>query len=63
VLNDWDGALVVDNDKGVALAAMLGAGRKNDDNTFSGVVMGERHKLEEMHSRNDIGIFGFNHGI
>lgn len=63
LLNNWDGSLVVDDDNGVALAAMLGAGRKNDDNTFSGVVMGERKKLDEIHSRNDIGIFGFNHGI
>jgi hypothetical protein len=63
LLNDWNGAQLVDAENNIALMAMLGAGVKNNDNTFSGVVMGERRKLEESTTNGDIGIFGFDHGI
>lgn len=65
LLNQWDGELLVDSEQKIALAAMVGAGHKNADNTFSGVVMGERAKLDETNSAlsSDIGLFGFQSGI
>jgi hypothetical protein len=42
---------------------MLGAGIKNSNNTFSGVIMGERRKIEDGTNVSDIGIFGFDNGI
>jgi hypothetical protein len=33
--------LTLDEDNGTILSTMLGAGRKNNDNTFSGVLIGD----------------------
>ncbi len=40
-LNDWDGNLSVNKDENTVLAARLGAGKKEIDGTFSGVVLGD----------------------
>jgi hypothetical protein len=34
MLNNWDGTLTLDEENGTILSTMLGAGRKNDDNTL-----------------------------
>lgn len=62
LLNKWDGKLTINHEENYILAAMLGAGQKNADNTFSGVVMGCREKLDESTKRDDIGLFGFDGG-
>lgn len=41
MLNEWDGSLTLDDDKGTILSTMLGAGKKNSNNTFSGVLIGD----------------------
>ena len=41
VLNEWDGSLTTDEGNGTIIGTMIGAGRKNDDNTFSGILMGD----------------------
>ena len=41
MLNEWDGKLKTDENKGTILSTMLGAGRKNKNNTFSGVLIGD----------------------
>lgn len=41
MLNQWDGSLTLDEDNSTILSTMLGAGRKNSDNTFSGVLIGD----------------------
>jgi hypothetical protein len=41
MLNEWDGKLKTDESKGTILSTMLGAGRKNKNNTFSGVLIGD----------------------
>lgn len=41
MLNDWDGSLTLNEENGTILSTMLGAGRKNSDNTFSGVLIGD----------------------
>lgn len=46
-LNQWNGELVIDDDNNTILTAMVGAGQKNQDNSFSGVVMGEFGKLND----------------
>ena len=40
ILNNWDGDLVIDENNNRILTSMIGAGTKNTDNQFSGVVMG-----------------------
>lgn len=41
MLNDWDGSLTLNEENGTILSTMLGAGRKNSDNSFSGVLIGD----------------------
>ena len=41
MLNAWDGELSIDEKNGTIMSAMVGSGKKNSDNTFSGVLMGE----------------------
>ena len=61
-INGWDGNSVnVDKDgSGVILAPQIGAGQKENDNSFTGVLMG---KVKESGKRNaDIGFFGYKAG-
>lgn len=62
-LNKWDGALEINEQKNYILAAQIAAGRKEDDNTFSGVIMGA---WEQGTNGNEItdttGLYGFHHG-
>jgi hypothetical protein len=41
MLNSWDGKLTIDEDNGIILSTMLGAGKKNNQNQFSGVLIGD----------------------
>ena len=41
VTNNWDGGISTDEGTGTIMATVLGAGRKNEDNTFSGVLIGD----------------------
>ena len=61
-INGWDGNSVsIDkNGSGVILAPQMGAGQKESDNSFTGVLMG---KVKEAgKSFYDIGVLGYNHG-
>lgn len=61
-LNDWDGNSVqVDEDGGFILAPQIGAGQKENDNSFTGVVMG---KVKESGQSNaSVGLFGYGKGV
>lgn len=41
LFNEWDGSLVIDEDGNKILSALIGAGKKDTNNTFSGVLMGD----------------------
>lgn len=41
VTNNWNGGITTDEGTGTIMATILGAGRKNEDNTFSGVLIGD----------------------
>lgn len=41
MLNEWDGTLQINDDDGTIMSTMLGAGKKNSDNTYSGVLIGD----------------------
>ena len=57
-INNWNGELTVDQEGNKILAAMVGAGHKNDNNTFTGVLMGDVvHDDEEL-----TGLFGYDAG-
>lgn len=58
-INGWDGnGLSLDEEGGVILAPQVGAGIKNADNTFTGVVIGEAVEGDE----DRVGLLGYNHG-
>lgn len=64
LLNNWDGSMKIDAENNTILAAMLGAGVKNSDNTFSGVVIGDLAKVDSSGNKtNEVtGLIGYHHG-
>jgi hypothetical protein len=60
MLNSWDGSLTYDEENGTILSAMIGAGEKNEDNQFNGVLMGKASKADE--TAKQIGLYGYNKG-
>jgi hypothetical protein len=61
MLNAWDGSLTIDEDENTIGAATIFAGRKDDNNEFEGVFMGDVSKVGDD-SANNIGIYGYNKG-
>lgn len=62
ILNNWDGNLVIDKKGNKILTNTLAAGKKNSDNTFSGVVFGEVTKITENGIDAETGLLGYHHG-
>lgn len=62
MLNDWDGNLTINEKNGTILSAMIGAGNKNDDNTFSGVLMGDMGLVGDSANKSGLGLYGIHHG-
>lgn len=60
-LNNWDGnSIDLGGESGVILAPQIGAGKKDTNNTFTGVFMGEVKAANS--TQPDIGLFGYNKG-
>jgi hypothetical protein len=60
-LNDWDGThLEINEDENYILAPQIGAGEKNKNNQFTGVVMGTSKTYDSDESQ--IGLMGFSEG-
>lgn len=56
-INGWDGQeLVIDENGGYILAPQIGAGKKNDQNQFSGVVLGQDS------TQSKVGLYGYQNG-
>lgn len=57
-LNGWDGnSIQINEEDGYILAPQLGAGQKEDDNSFTGVLMGQ--VKNPMKNQSDVGLFGY----
>lgn len=64
MLNEWDGSLKLNEENSTVLAAMLGAGRKDVDNTFSGVLIGDIQKGTGNDSaETKTGVYGIQKGV
>ena len=67
ILNEWNGELTIDKEKNAILAAKIAAGKKNPDNTFSGVIMGDWRGNDTSSAEgaitNNTGIYGFHEGV
>ena len=63
-LNQWNGKEIVTNKEiGIIQANGFSAGKKEPDNTFTGVVLGDWSKdIADSFITKQTGIFGFNHG-
>lgn len=60
-LNDWDGnSISINEDGGFILAPQVGAGKKETDNSFTGILMGE--VKEAGKSKAETGLFGYSFG-
>lgn len=62
-INEWDGSFSLDEANNQLMSARLGAGRKNDDNTFSGVLLGDWTDKTEDGSISITGVYGFDRNI
>ena len=70
LLNSWDGSLTFDEENGTILSTMMGAGKKDSQNRFNGVLMGDLSPAFETEEGvkalsdyyNGIGLYGFNAG-
>lgn len=60
-INGWDGNKLETGD-GYILAPQVGAGKKSDSNTFTGIVMGVKQVAEKSTSSQKIGLFGYSDG-
>lgn len=62
-MNDWDGTSIKLNSSGdqYILAPQIGAGQKNEDNTFTGITMGKSFNANGNGQR-EIGLMGFASG-
>ena len=64
MLNEWDGNLTINEENGTILSTMLGAGRKNDDNTFSGVLIGDVKEGTGLYEAVTLtGVYGIHEGV
>lgn len=69
IINDWDGQLKIDEKNNSILAAKIAAGKKESDNTFTGVMMGDWEGKDgfEDSATADLaehtGLFGFQKGV
>lgn len=64
-LNDWDGNHIQINNQsqnGYILAPQIGAGKKDENNGFTGVLMGTVTRNDTQRDNEDIGLMGYSNG-
>lgn len=61
MLNSWDGDFIVNEENGTIMGTMFGAGKKDVNNTFTGVLMGDIEAGAGLKDGNKsgIGLYGF----
>jgi len=63
MINKWDGNLLIDQDNNSILAAKIAAGKKESDNSFTGVMLGNFGGADsETQFDLSTGLFGFHKG-
>ena len=65
-LNEWNGALNIDEEGNKILSAMIATGKKEKDNSFSGILMGNVKTSGEGEDEDDVeqtGLYGISKGI
>ena len=59
MLNSWNEDLTIDEKNGIILSTMMGAGYKDDGNSFNGILMGD---IGSTAGIQNVGLYGFNTG-
>jgi len=60
-INEWDGnSIQIDDEGGFILSPQIGSGQKENDNSFTGILMGEVRNAGK--SSADIGLLGYSKG-
>lgn len=68
-INGWDGNSIQlgedenKNSTGVVLAPQVGAGKKQNDNSFTGVLIGNQKTFKSDKDVDQTGLFGYHHGV
>jgi len=62
LVNSWDGSLLVDKENNAFLSKMVSAGSKDQNNRFTGVMMGDWTDNADS-SMQDVGLYGFSKGV
>ncbi len=60
LINGWDGKKTEAGDSYI-ISSQVAAGVKNDNNTFTGVTIGETFYPDSAERHNEIGLFGYGH--
>ena len=62
-LNKWDGKeLIIDNKESTIIARGIAAGKKESDNTFTGVIIGDWYNNSDKPFPDTTGVYGMFHG-
>ena len=59
MLNAWNGELEIDETNGTILSSMIAAGKKESDNSYTGVLIGD---VTAADVGSHTGVYGFEHG-
>lgn len=64
-LNAWDGnSVTIDNEGGYVMAPQIGAGEKDKNNRFTGILMGKTETYTgKAEKEKQIGLFGYTNGL
>lgn len=61
MLNAWDGNFTIDEENGTIMSTMLGAGYKDGENRYNGVLIGDvRHTADAVAGT---GVYGYHEGV
>ena len=63
LINSWDGSLTLDKENGIILSTMVGAGMKDSENRFYGVLLGDIPTATSSDMADGIGLFGYHEGV
>jgi len=58
-LNNWNGKYYLDAENDMLMSAMLGAGKKDNENKFSGILIGNI----KSDNTEKLGLFGYHKGL
>ena len=63
-INSWNGELLIDEEGNRIMAATIAAGHKDNENRFTGVIMGDVERKDPTTNRDKLtsGLFGYNTG-